>query len=459
MAIAPTIKWYLDQRHLVYSVHEVSHFATPHEAATFLNVPLAAMVHAIPLANRLGIVFAVTSCDREVDLEALGQRLGYPPVPAESHVVQRYIRDGNINLLPPFAEAYGVRAIIDDALAAQDVIYFVAGDDTTVVEMKAATLFQAQQNIWICSDFTRPATVLPNLTADAKVDAPIDAFSALSQLEKVDKLPPMPKLATEIILLSKNTNAGAKELAAIVQKDPSLTVQVMRYAKSPLFNYRGELHSIQDAISRVLGYNMVMHLALGLATAKPFKVQRSGPLGLENHWRHAVYSAALAQSLCTDIRIAHRPQPGTAYLVGLLHNFGHLLMGTVFKREFAELNAQLEADATARTTDLEIKLLGMDHAAIGAHVFSRWGLPEEVIVVAMEHHNEIYDGPHAQYVRLICLVDRILKNHQMGDAHTSEIPPALMEQLGLSEIQLLITINRVLQDCEGLNVMAQQIAA
>lgn len=459
MAIAPTIKWYLEHRHLAHTVHELRPFSTPQEAAEILNVSPTVMVQAIPLADRLGMVLAVIGCDREIDLDKLGRRLGRPLATAEPAVVKRYVRDCDLSLLPPIAEAYGLRAIVDDSLAGHDVVYFMAGDNVTVIEIKSVFLFQSQQNVWLCSDFTRPAAKRHGAdNTDAKPDK-VDAFAILAELEKVDRLPPMPKLAAEIVALSASHAAGAKELGAVVQKDPSLTAQVMRYAKSPLFGYRGELHSIQDAVSRVLGYDMVMHLALGLATAKPFKIQRTGPLGLESHWRHAVYSASLAQSLCADIKTGQRPQPGIAYLVGLLHNFGHLIMGTMFKREFAQINAMAAADSTARITTLETDLLGMDHGAIGGHVFARWGLPEEVIAVTGEHHNEIYDGPHAHYVHLIRLVDHILKNHGMGDAVTGEIPPALMERFGLSELQILMTMNRVLQGCEGLNLMAQQVAA
>ena len=152
------------------------------------------------------------------------------------------------------------------------------------------------------------------------------------RISRLKRLPPMPEMARRIVQLNSQPNSSVKDLVSVVELDPSLTMQVMRYASSPFFGYRGKVDSVHTAISRVLGYNMVMNLALGVTAAKSFKIPKNVPLGLDAFWRHAVYSAALVQALSTALPADIRPPAGLAYLAGLLHNFGHLLLGHLFKQ-------------------------------------------------------------------------------------------------------------------------------
>ena len=158
------------------------------------------------------------------------------------------------------------------------------------------------------------------------------------RIEQIYELPPMPAVARRVLQLRNNPGASVAELAAIVELDPSLAAQVVRYAVSPFYAYRGKIGSIHDAITRVLGFDMVMNMALGLATGKSFRNPCDGPLGLHAFWQHAVYSATLVQALAKRMLPNARPQPGMAYLAGLLHNFGFLLLGHLFLPEFKLLN-------------------------------------------------------------------------------------------------------------------------
>ena len=76
-----------------------------------------------------------------------------------------------------------------------------------------------------------------------------------------------------------------------------------------------------------------------------------------------------------------------------------------------------------------------------------------------EHHREDYHGEHAVYAQLCLVADRVLKSHGLGEAESAEVPPAVLERLGLSEVQTVMVMGRVLAACEGLNIMARQLAA
>lgn len=287
-------------------------------------------------------------------------------------------------------------------------------------------------------------------------------------IEQVYQLPSMPGMARSILELRLRPTASAADLAAIVELDPSLAAQVMRYANSPFFGYRGNIRSLRDAISRVLGFETVMGIALGLATAKALRNPLDGPLGLRAFWRHAIYSAALAQGIVQAMPSRARPSLGMAYLAGLLHNFGFLLLGHLFPPEFSLLNKLVMAHPEIPVTTLEKHLLGMGHAQrvlslgharIGAWLMESWGMPEEIVITLREHHNPQYDADHAVYPNLVLLVDHLLKACNLGDASNAELPPELLARLGLEEAQVVRVREKLLTRCKGLEHLVHQLAA
>jgi len=283
--------------------------------------------------------------------------------------------------------------------------------------------------------------------------------SMRQRIERITQLPAMPTLAQKIIQLNANPYAHAEDLAKLVEKDPSLSAQIVRYAQSPFYAYQGKVASVRQAISRVLGYDMVMNISLGVAAARPFKVPPEGPLGLNAFWRDATYSAALTQALCNMVPRELRPRPGTAYLAGLLHNFGFLLLGHLFPKEFAVLQRAINKEPEAPVVELEKRLIGSTHMEMGAWLMEAWNMPKEIIVVQQEHHNPAYDGLHANYVQVVALADRLLKGLDMGDAESDELPAGLLDSLGLNTEQVAKVLECTVESREELDTMARQLVA
>lgn len=287
------------------------------------------------------------------------------------------------------------------------------------------------------------------------------------RIEQVYELPPMPEIARRVLQLRNNPDASITDLAAIVELDPSLSAQVVRYAASPFYAYRGKISSIHDAITRVLGFDMVMNMALGLATGKSFQNPCEGPLGLHAFWRHAVYSATLVQALAKRMPPQQRPQPGLVYLAGLLHNFGFLLLGHLFPPEFKLLNKLVAAHPESPVTALEKCVLGMGqaqnllemgHARIGSWLMQSWQMPDEIVVTLHEHHNPAYEGDHAVFSHLVMISDHVLKGRDIGDASDALLPPLSLEIVGLGQDTVMEVADQLFENCGALDMMARQLA-
>ena len=273
------------------------------------------------------------------------------------------------------------------------------------------------------------------------------------RIEQVYELPPMPELARRILQLQSDPTSGAAQLANIVQLDPSLAAQVIRYASSAYYGYRGRINNIQDAINRVLGYDLVLNLALGLAAGRSFRIPDEGPLGLSRFWEHAMVSAVLAQKIGSRVPDGRRPRAGLSYLCGLLHDFGVLLLGHLFLPEFQLLNKFAAANPDKTLTELEGRLLGMGgardllamgHARIGAWLMEAWRMPEPIVVTLLEHHNPDYRGDYEVPVHLVQLSDFLLL-HEYDMPQPDELPGNHIDVLGLDPGLVLATATELFE--------------
>lgn len=280
-----------------------------------------------------------------------------------------------------------------------------------------------------------------------------------NRIKQVTELPAMPGLAQEIFRLKSNPYAELRDLVKVIETDPSLAAQVMRYAKSALFGFNGRITSVQEAITFVLGFDMTINIALGLSLGKYFRNPLSGPVGLSAFWRHAIYSAALTQRLGLAISYEQRPPPGLSYLCGLLHNFGFLILGHLFPKELLQLNEIIKNHPDEPVLEIERRTIGITHAEIGSWIMQAWKLPKEIQVVAAEHHNARYGGEYAVYVHLVLLTDRLLKRHGIGDAEDTTLPEDIMQSLHLTEDKLIMETDKILEGSSDLDVMVQQMAA
>ena len=279
----------------------------------------------------------------------------------------------------------------------------------------------------------------------------------LSQrLQELDALPVMPPSATALLKLSADPLAGASELAALVEKDPSLAAQVIGWASSPLYGYKGHINCVEDAIVRVLGYDLVLNIALALCVGKTFNLPREGRLGSQNFWRSAIYAAVVVEKLVRRIPYKQRPPVGLAYLCGLIHNIGHLVLGHLYPQQFKHLNELMQSNTHIDVCSIEEQLFGMHHAHIGAALLTRWDVPAPIITAVANHHEDAPDADD-MLTGLTIAATRILARLNMGDATSISIPVAVRQRLNLSEADIADTLEHLQQSQAELNQLSDQL--
>ncbi|SHF44978.1 HDIG domain-containing protein [Desulfacinum infernum DSM 9756] len=200
----------------------------------------------------------------------------------------------------------------------------------------------------------------------------------------IDGVPMLPDTVYRVMDMMQDPQADPRRLARIVQEDPGLALQTLHLCNSPFYSLPVEVTSIEHAV-RLLGISTVC----GLVMAAHFHglVSRyTGPAAevwLKGARRHFLEVAECCRFL---VRSAGAPQAQSdAFTVGLLHDIGKLVLAQLGAREArAVQEAVMQGDLAL--VDVEMEVLGTDHAQVGARLADRWELPWEIVDVVRHHH-------------------------------------------------------------------------
>ncbi|HVL01433.1 MAG TPA: HDOD domain-containing protein [Dongiaceae bacterium] len=464
MAIAVSLQRYFERKGIQYKAHPHVRESSLSKLCFELGIdPRQVAVPVLLQSTRKASLMAVLPLSHGLDMNRVEALLRREFTWLDDHALSQRFLDVEPGAEPPLPEPYDLPCIIDRSLLDCDRVFFRAGTHSCLISVDADS-FQ-----YLFSAFPKAVIANPLHTLEAEsVPAPGDTDRIRQHLDKMHRLPAMPAMALKIIQLVSDPRTTAIDLAEAVELDPSMAAQIVRYAGSPYYGYRGKVDSVQDAISRVLGFDLVSNIALGISSGRAFKVPQDGPLGLKAFWKHALYCAVVAQSLARKIDQPDLINPATAYLAGLLHNIGVLLLGHLFPPEFCLLNKLAAKHPEKPLHAIEKDMIGMGQASqlialghdqIGGVLLEKWRLPEAVVACCFHHHDDHYSGPHQDYVRLIQLSNRLLAQRQIGDLG---IPDSLVQGFGSQLISFNAAeavFEKVMELCPEIDSLANHIAA
>jgi len=456
MQSSESIKQFLDSESIAYQ--EIPHTKNTPLTLVCDELGLAAenIVRAVPFIkheskHRSDCFITLVPVNHILDIEQLQSKLALDvkPVVASFELIEE-------PALFPFGKNAESTIIMDISLQSVDEFYFPIDSEHTLIKISKDQFLLLSQSSQVL-EFAVPLTDVMDRNFDDGLN--FNKKRIISKIDDIEGLPAMPEMGYRILQISRDPNAGAKDLAKVIEIDPSLSAQIMSYSTSAFYGYPGEIDSVRDAIARVLGFELVANLALGIAVGKEFKIKSDGPLGLNNFWRHAVYSSALAEKLAKSLLRTKGMKPGLAYLCGLLHNFGHLLIGHIYAPGFETLNRSISANPDIDLKVLELFNLGVTHEEIGANLLEKWKMPIETIRTARWHHDNNCNEEASDYVCLIQLVDNLLNRYGIGDANSGILPPQALMSLGLSEENVLSSTRSLLESCAELDNIANKLSS
>lgn len=428
------------------------------------------LVRVVLLQDGKGKGQIVLANDSLLDLKALNSLVerNLIPIP-QSEIADLTAKNKLLQI--EFAPAFFMLpTIIDENIAAAEFchieIFDVDGVEIEKIELAELRASLRESNYRVRAiNCAIPAEKLyqgsPNDSADLDlIFNSIRNFTTLrikQRLEETLEIPPLPQTAQRILALRSNPNANVGDLAEIVEMDASLAAQIVSWASSPYYAAPSKIRSVQDAISRVLGFELVSNLAVGMALGNTLSLPKDFPDGFTPYWLQSVYCSTVIEAIVRLIPADKRPSQGLACLAGLLHNFGYLVLAHIFPPHFSAICRHVEANPAISHVAIDHHLLGVTREQISAWLLQLWNMPKEICVGIRFQHEPDYQGEHCVYANLILIAMRELRQHGIGDAPLEAVPIAIYQRFDLNPIEVMEVVQKIVAADEELKQIAANL--
>src|SRR5664279_2366065 len=177
----------------------------------------------------------------------------------------------------------------------------------------------------------------------------------------VQRMPAFPKSVQKILELTRDVDCSAKDLVQIIDKDPVITIKVLRVVNSAYYSLPKQITSINHAVV-FLGFNTIKNLALSIAAIGILPAQNAAGFDSGQYLLHSLSTAGIAKQLALRLDDV---DPMDCFMAGLLHDFGKVVFAQFMPVEFKQALEISQSNQTSLHLALR-GLVGTDHAVVGA---------------------------------------------------------------------------------------------
>jgi nitrogen-specific signal transduction histidine kinase/HD-like signal output (HDOD) protein len=217
-----------------------------------------------------------------------------------------------------------------------------------------------------------------------------DAISMLFKIDHHKNLPTVPHVYARLIEAWHEGDIHLSKIAAIIKLDPALSHKVMVLASKTNHHQHARANSIEAAVE-IIGPETLKAVISHASTRQVFDVARMDSIkSLTHFWRHAMTCAHVCELIAREIAY---PYPNEAFLSGLLHDVGKLVLFSHYPKKYNALF--YPQDPTPDMTGEEKTVLGFDHTEAGAGLIQTWGHSSFIADAVLYHHHSLESIQHA----------------------------------------------------------------
>ncbi|MBW1743079.1 MAG: HDOD domain-containing protein [Deltaproteobacteria bacterium] len=204
-----------------------------------------------------------------------------------------------------------------------------------------------------------------------------DLRELLARLETATHLPTLPHILLKLVQVCDSELSTTKDISQIIGSDPSLTTGLMRLISSSHYALPHRVTSVEQAVPHI-DRNTIKNLAVSASVHQVFRQtgDPSAAHALKQFWRHSLMCASLAQLIAQK---TFYPAPDEAFLSGLLHDIGKLVLWAAFSGTESAEDLLLASETRSGTT----------HHEAGAWMIRQWNLQSFVADAVRYHHEPV----------------------------------------------------------------------
>jgi len=243
----------------------------------------------------------------------------------------------------------------------------------------------------------------------------------------VEQMPAFPKSVQRILELSRDINSRPKDLVMVIEKDPVMTMKLLRILNSAYYSFPKQITSVNQSVV-FLGLNTIKNMALSFAAMGVLPQTNAADFDIQRYLMHSLTTASIARTLCQ--KFGADIDPTDCYIAGLLHDFGKVVFAQFMPTEFKEA-LTLSAEEEISLHDAEKLVIGADHSLVGAMLVEKWQFPVSLTDTIRHHHDQL--SPANTLQCCLFVADQISKELYLStrsELQLEELPTVLITRFG-----------------------------
>lgn len=275
----------------------------------------------------------------------------------------------------------------------------------------------------------------------------MSSSNRFSFLDNIEDLPTLPLVVNKLSELVRNPHSSAEDITKVLETDPSLTAKILKLVNSAYYALPQRVNSVRHAVV-ILGFGTVKSLAISASVFDMFGGGGAASLNKEAFWQHSVGCATVSKIFAKKMPDVNDED---AFVVGLLHDIGKLIMEQYRNEDFAKAYEAAKANSST-FYEAELNNIEYTHAQVGGWLAEKWKLPKPVVQAINFHHSPPPMDAIKKLVGICHFANFVCNVKQIGSSgdfcepvRDAEIlKPLQIEKVNLS--QLITSINKELQN-------------
>ena len=229
----------------------------------------------------------------------------------------------------------------------------------------------------------------------------------------------LPEVHQRTSALLESPDFSVDELGRLITQDPGLSARLLKIVNSPFYGFPSHVDTISRAIT-LIGSRDLNNIILATSVTRLFQGIPNNLVDMDSFWRHSIYTAVAARELSDYLKDEAGREH--CFLIGLLHDVGSLLIYNKLP-ELAREALLRSRYNHAELRQMELEVIGFDHAQVGAELLRAWRLPASLVNAVEFHHQPGLAPDYAHHAEIAFLANSLANSSELGTSPNSKAVP------------------------------------
>jgi HD-like signal output (HDOD) protein len=270
-------------------------------------------------------------------------------------------------------------------------------------------------------------------------------------IDRIATVPSLPEVVTQVCQLVNDPESSAKDIEALVIKDPAMAAKMLRMVNSVYYALPQPVENLGQAVA-ILGFKTIRSIALSISVINLFQ-QHTATFSMKAFWMKSSVCACLCRLV---VEKAGGRDPELGFIIGLLKDIGKILLVENAPNEVRAIIAVAkEFGYSFRRATREV--IDTDDAEIGGWLMEKWNLGAE-IADTVRWQSDLDRVSDKKLGAMCCFADytcALKKIRVSGDCDEPVLDPIVWTHLGLDKTALMKVLTVINDEVDNARALLQ----